>query len=80
MKWECRPEKSVLVNGKWDRPAPQLIYLRRGEARQTERGGFLIAKVPGWYCPICAGSYGGGEAEANYETRRTKSGAKTPND
>lgn len=34
-----------------------LIQLKAGESRQT-RSGFLTARVDGWYCPICAGSYG----------------------
>jgi len=36
----------------------ELIYLKDGDARQTKNG-LLIAKINGWYCPVCAGSYGG---------------------
>lgn len=35
-----------------------LVWLEKGEARQTGNG-FLIAKIAGWYCPKCAGGYGG---------------------
>lgn len=34
-----------------------LIYLKKEESKQTQNG-FLIAKVDGWYCPVCACSYG----------------------
>ena len=34
-----------------------LMYMKKGEARQTDNG-FLISRIKGWYCPICAGSYG----------------------
>lgn len=33
-----------------------LVFLKRGETMQTGNG-FLIAKLDGWYCPKCAGSY-----------------------
>jgi len=36
---------------------PPLIHLKKGDSRQTNNG-FLIAKVPGYYCPTCAASYG----------------------
>lgn len=35
-----------------------LVWLEKGESRQTGNG-FLIAKIAGWYCPKCAGAYGG---------------------
>jgi hypothetical protein len=35
----------------------KLIFLKEGDAQQTANG-FLIAKITGWYCPKCAGSYG----------------------
>lgn len=35
-----------------------LIYLRVGETKQT-RNGYLVSKIDGWYCPMCAGGYGG---------------------
>lgn len=34
-----------------------LVYMKCGESKQTDNG-FLIARVKGWYCPKCAGSYG----------------------
>lgn len=34
-----------------------LVWLEVGQSRQTYNG-FLVAKVPGWYCPKCAGAYG----------------------
>lgn len=34
-----------------------LVWLEAGQSRQTYNG-FLVAKVPGWYCPKCAGAYG----------------------
>lgn len=55
-----------------------LVYLKRGATKQTENG-FLIVKVPGWYCSKCSGSYGGAEPVADKRARRTKSGAGAPN-
>lgn len=37
---------------------PTLVWMEVNQSRQTSNG-FLIAKVPGWYCPRCAGCYGG---------------------
>lgn len=35
----------------------RLVFLEVGESRQTNNG-FLIARIAGYYCPVCAGSYG----------------------
>jgi len=40
----------------------KLIWLKRGQSLQTQNG-FLIASISGWYCPVCAGSYGGTKAK-----------------
>lgn len=43
---------------RWGCGDAKLIWLQKGEMRQTQNG-FLIAHIAGWYCPACAGSYGG---------------------
>lgn len=55
--WREKPDRTppkCRVFGCADAP---LVWMKVGESRQT-RNGFLIAKVKGWYCPICATSYG----------------------
>lgn len=42
----------------WGCSNAELKWMEVGDAMQTANG-FLIAKVGGWYCPVCAGSYGG---------------------
>lgn len=44
----------------------ELLYLIKGESRQTQNG-FLIAKIDGWYCPHCAGGYGGNPAHKGFQ-------------
>ncbi len=36
----------------------ELVHLKKGQTLQTSNG-FLIAKISGWYCPHCMGSYAG---------------------
>lgn len=42
----------------WGCKLAPLVWLNKGESIQTKNG-FLIAKIGAWYCPVCAGSYGG---------------------
>ncbi len=43
--------------GAWGCHDAKLIWLITGESRQTKNG-FLHVKITGWYCPVCAASYG----------------------
>ncbi len=43
--------------GAWGCHDADLIWLITGESRQTKNG-FLVVKITGWYCPMCAASYG----------------------
>jgi hypothetical protein len=43
--------------GAWGCHDADLIWLITGESRQTKNG-FLVVKITGWYCPVCAASYG----------------------
>lgn len=42
---------------KWGCEDAALIWLEVGQSLQTFNG-YLVPKVSGWYCPVCAGSYG----------------------
>lgn len=42
---------------KWGCSDAKLIWMKTGESRHIRKG-FLIAKIGGWYCPVCGGSYG----------------------
>jgi len=48
-----------------------LKWLDKGSELQTANG-FLIAKIPGFYCPQCAGSYGGKSVLINWPVRELK--------
>jgi hypothetical protein len=43
--------------GAWGCHDADLVWMKAGDDCQTKNG-FLIAKLDGWYCPVCAGSYG----------------------
>ncbi len=42
---------------KWGCKSERLVWLKKDDDLSTYNG-FLIAKLDGWYCPKCGGSYG----------------------
>ena len=49
-------------------------WLNIGESMQTANG-FIIAKVSGWFCPICGGGYGSGDPPATVRQSAAKARA-----
>lgn len=37
---------------------------------QAKRGGFLIAGISGWFCPVCSGGYGGSRSSHNSKVKK----------
>lgn len=56
-KTSKREEAAAPRCGGWKCKLAKLVRLEVGDSMQTGNG-FLTARVPGWYCPVCAASYG----------------------
>lgn len=56
-------QSTVMRCPRWGCSNIPLVWMEVGDSRQTF-GGFIIAKIAGWYCPVCGGGYGGERGEA----------------